>query len=294
MDIRHCDVCPRHCGIDRNTAAGFCKTGASARVARAALHAWEEPCISGTNGSGTVFFTGCSLRCVFCQNDVISTGKIQGTAVTPRQLHDLFCRLIDQGAHNINLVNPTHFAPAILEALQIEKLPVPVVYNSSGYESVETLKQLEGWIGIYLPDFKYADNKLAMRYSHAPDYYEVTAAAIAEMIRQTGPCVFDDNGLLKRGTIIRHLILPSHVRNSIAVLRAIDRLFGKSAYVSLMAQYIPAGRAADFPEINRTLTQEEFDRVSAVLENLNLPGYMQELSSADQAYVPPFENDLKL
>lgn len=294
MDIRHCDVCPRHCGIDRNTAAGFCKTGASARVARVALHAWEEPCISGTNGSGTVFFTGCSLRCVFCQNDVISTGKIQGTAVTPRQLHDLFCRLIDQGAHNINLVNPTHFAPAILEALQIEKLPVPVVYNSSGYESVETLKQLEGWIDIYLPDFKYADNKLAMRYSHAPDYYEVTAAAIAEMIRQTGPCVFDDNGLLKQGTIIRHLILPSHVRNSIAVLRAIDRLFGKSAYVSLMAQYIPAGRAADSPEINRTLTQEEFDRVSAVLENLNLPGYVQELSSADQAYVPPFENDLKL
>ncbi len=294
MDIRHCDVCPRHCGIDRNTAAGFCKTGTSARVARAALHAWEEPCISGTNGSGTVFFTGCSLRCVFCQNDVISTGKIQGTAVTPQQLHGLFCRLIDRGAHNINLVNPTHFAPAILEALQIEKLPVPVVYNSSGYESVETLKQLEGWIDIYLPDFKYADNKLAMRYSHAPDYYEVASAAIAEMICQTGPCVFDDNGLLKRGTIIRHLILPSHVRNSIAVLRAIDRLFGKSAYVSLMAQYIPAGRAADFPEINRTLTQEELDRVSAVLENLNLPGYVQELSSADQAYVPPFENDLKL
>ena len=291
MDISHCDLCPRRCGVDRRTETGFCKSGEQAHIARAALHFWEEPCISGTRGSGTVFFTDCNLQCVFCQNYDISTGQNTGTAVSAEDLCRIFRNLVQQGAHNINLVTPTHYAAVIKEALEMEKPPVPVVYNSSGYESVDTLRSLEGLVDIYLPDFKYADDRLALRYSRAPGYKETAGEAIAEMLRQTGPAQFGEDGLLQRGTLIRHLILPSHTRNSIAVLRYIEQRFGRDVPVSLMAQYVPMGRAADFPEIDRTITQAELKRVLGEVERLGLRGYVQELGAADTAYIPPFNGE---
>ncbi len=291
MDLSNCTVCPRKCGVNRYNGVGFCKSGATAHVARAALHFWEEPCISGTRGSGTVFFTGCNLQCVFCQNYEISTGHNKGKALSVDQLCRVFDHLVRQGAHNINLVNPTHYVPVIKEALESWHSPVPVVYNSSGYESVETLRKLEGLIDIYLPDFKYADNKLAVKYSNAPDYHETALAAIEEMIRQTGAAELNEHGLLQKGTIIRHLILPSHTRNSVAVLRSIERSFGKKAMVSLMAQYIPAGRANEFPEINRPITEVELKRVLAELDRLGVDGYVQEMASADSFYIPDFNGE---
>ncbi len=290
FNLSKCTLCPRECGADRYNAAGFCRSSASAHVARASLHFWEEPCISGKRGSGTIFFTGCNLQCVFCQNYTISTGHNKGKELNADQLCELFDKLVQEGAHNINLVNPTHFVPAIKDALRIWNHRVPVVYNSSGYETVETLRQIDGLVDIYLPDFKYADDKLAKRYSNAPDYAEVAVNAIGEMLRQTGTPTFDEDGMLQNGTIIRHLILPGCTRNSIAVLRSIERNFGKKALVSLMAQYVPAGKAAEFPEINRTITQEELERVSGELERLGLNGYVQELSSADSGFIPDFED----
>ena len=215
--IESCNLCPRMCGARRDAKRGngYCRMGAMPVVARAALHFWEEPCISGTKGSGTVFFTGCSLQCVFCQNEQISVRREVGRALTARELSDVFFRLIEQGAHNINLVNPTHFASGIAEALRFRPLPVPVVYNSGGYERVETLRMLEGLISIYLPDYKYRDSALSQRLSGAADYPEHAAEAILEMVRQTGPASFDGDGMLQRGTIVRHLILPGHTRNSI-------------------------------------------------------------------------------
>jgi len=208
MKIEHCTLCPRKCGVVREetSGSGYCGMGANPVVARAALHFWEEPCISGKRGSGTVFFTGCSLKCVFCQNYQISTEREVGQSVSTKELAGIFDRLVSQGAHNINLVNPTHFASAIAEALKLRKLPVPVVYNSGGYENLETLQMLDGLIDIYLPDLKYADNALAQKYSGAPNYVEKAKAAVLEMARQTGPAQFDADGMMTRGTIVRHLI----------------------------------------------------------------------------------------
>lgn len=284
-----CTVCPRHCGVIREASVGkgFCKMGENAVVARVAKHMWEEPCISGTCGSGTVFFSGCVLKCVFCQNYKISTQNF-GKELTPQQLADCYKRLEQQGVHNINLVNPTHFLNAVIESLNIYKPAVPVVYNCGGYESVESLKKLEGYIDIYLPDFKYADNTVAEKYSRVKNYHETAVAAIAEMLRQQPQNTYNNNGIMEKGVIVRHLILPSNTKNSIAALNSLHNHFGSRLTVSLMAQYIPCGIAEQYPEINRKITRREYQKVFNCLTQLDFDGFAQELNSAKSTYIPDF------
>ncbi|MFU0833130.1 MAG: Radical SAM core domain-containing protein [Oscillospiraceae bacterium] len=290
MQIEHCELCPRRCGVLRQPMQGngFCRMGADPVVARAALHFWEEPCISGTRGSGAVFFTGCSLQCVFCQNYQISSERKTGKTLTPKELSGVFRRLVSQGAHNINLVTGTHFVPAIAQALSLWKPPVPVVYNCGGYERVETLRMLEGLVDIYLPDLKYADDTLACQLSGAADYVSVAHKAILEMVRQTGPAVYDEDGMMQKGTLVRHLILPGHTKDSIAVLDWIaSHLPGVP--VSLMAQYVPCGKAEQIPELNRRITKREYEKVQNHLFSLNLDGYVQERKSARKDFIPSFQ-----
>lgn len=290
-----CRDCPRRCGVERpdsfQTAGkmGICSMPFAPVVARAALHFGEEPCISGSRGSGTIFFSGCSLRCVFCQNYRISTENF-GQEVSVFRLREIYDELIAQGAHNINLVNPTHFVRAIAQSLK-EPLPVPVIYNCGGYESVDSLRMLEGKVQIYLPDFKYVDNQLAIRYSGTADYFEQAGAAIREMVRQTGPYRLDQDGMLCSGVLIRHLILPGQIQNSKQVIDWISDCFPAGTVLfSLMSQYLPCGRAADFPEINRRLYQQEYDEVEEYLFQKGIEdGFLQELSSADHAYIPNFD-----
>ena len=256
-------------------------------LARAALHMWEEPPISGQNGSGTVFFSGCSLDCVFCQNDRISHQDF-GKAVTVERLREICMALIGQGAHNINFVNPTHYAHVICRLLE-EPLPVPVVWNSGGYDRVETLRSMEGKVDIYLPDLKYLTSAFSERYSGAVDYPEAAVAAIREMVRQTGPCVVE-NGLLKRGTVIRHLILPGRLAEAKRVMDFISEEFPAGTVLfSLMSQYVPQGRASEFPEIDRRLRGSEARNAQAYMEALGLEGFTQEGSAADTDYIPPFD-----
>ncbi len=289
MTAFSCALCPRRCGAVRTDMAGggFCAMPALPVVARAALHFWEEPCISGQRGSGTVFFSGCNLRCVFCQNGKISRENF-GKAVTVPRLREIFQRLVDQGAHNINLVTPTHFTPAIREALS-EPLGVPVVWNSGGYELPETLRTLEGRVQIYLPDLKYAGSALAGAYSGAPDYFETATAAIREMFRQVGRCAFDGEGVLQRGVVIRHLLLPGALENTKAVLDWIAGTFPPGAVlVSLMSQYTPQPGAAGL--LRRKVTGAESRAARAYMENLGLTaGYYQDSSSAREEYTPPFD-----
>lgn len=288
MDYSHCTLCPRRCGVDRTAGqTGFCRMPGELRIARAMLHYGEEPPISGSFGTGAVFFSGCTLRCLFCQNQEISAGG-KGKAVTSAELRDIFERLIDEGAQSIDLVTPTHFLPDILPALS-PKLPVPVVYNCGGYESVETLKQLEGLVDIYLPDMKYADNALAARLSGAPDYFEVAAAAIQEMYRQTGKPVMEDDAM-QRGVLIRHLVLPGYLDNTLRVLDWISESFPRDdVMVSLMSQYVPMGRAKELPPLNRRLTQEEYDGALSWMELCGLEmGYAQDLTAATTELLPDF------
>ena len=284
-----CSLCPRRCGALRTgtEGGGFCGMPALPVVARAALHFWEEPCISGARGSGTVFFSGCNLGCVFCQNGSISHGRF-GRPVTIPRLREIFQELIAQGAHNINLVTPTHFAPAIREALEAP-LAVPVVWNSGGYELPEALRTLEGKVQIYLPDLKYADGALAARYSGAADYFETATAAIREMFRQVGRCVWDADGVLQRGVIIRHLLLPGALENTKAVLDWIAGTFpAGSVLVSLMSQYTPQAGAEGL--LRRKVTGAESRAARAYMENLGLTaGYYQDSSSAKEEYTPPFD-----
>lgn len=287
-----CTLCPRQCGADREHGQlGRCKSTAKMKIARAALHFWEEPPISGTAGSGAVFFTGCPLGCLYCQNVEISQSSTPpGKNVTPQELSEIFFSLIEQGAQNINLVTPTHFAPLVREALLIKKLPVPVVYNTSGYESISTLKSLEGLVDVYLPDLKYADAALAGQLSAAPDYPEVALTAIAEMVRQVGAPVYDEDGRMKSGVLIRHLILPGHTRNSIAVLGQIAEKF-PGIPVSLMAQYTPpqpATALANYPELTRKLTKRELEKVQNVLFELELDGFLQDREASDAGFLPDF------
>ena len=254
-------------------------------VARVAPHFGEEPCISGTNGSGTVFFSGCTLGCVFCQNYEISAEN-KGRVITPNQLADCYKMLEDKGVHNINLVTADHFVPAVVKSFEIYKPKLPIVYNCSGYTSAKTLSMLDGIIDIYLPDFKYSDDALAIRYSSAPNYVNTATAAIKEMIYQTGLPEFDKEGIMRKGVIVRHLILPAHTRNSIGVLDIIKRNFDKQVMVSLMCQYVPWGRASEFSRINRTITRREYDKVKLELFRHNLNGFTQDLSSADTEFIP--------
>ena len=284
-----CNLCPRQCGAERTgtVGKGRCRMPEAPVLARAALHMWEEPPISGANGSGTIFFSGCSLDCVFCQNDRISHQDF-GKAVTVERLREICMALIGQGAHNINFVNPTHYAHVIARLLE-EPLPVPVVWNSGGYDRVETLRSMEGKVDIYLPDLKYLTPALSERYSGAEDYPEAAVAAIREMVRQTGPCVVED-GLLKRGTVIRHLVLPGRLAEAKRVMDFISEEFPAGTVLfSLMSQYVPQGRAAEFPEINRRLRGSEARNAQAYMEALGLDGFTQEGSAADADYIPPFD-----
>jgi len=286
MDAFSCAACPRRCGALRKPAqpsGGFCGMPAGFVVARAALHQWEEPCISGQHGSGTVFFSGCSLRCVYCQNQQISLGRY-GALVTEENLLRMFDRLIEQGAHNLNLVNPTHYAPMLAKALKKYCSPVPVIYNSGGYERVEMLKALEGLVDIYLPDLKYVDSAVSLRYSGAADYFDYASKAILEMSRQVGKAAFDKNGVMKKGLIVRHLILPRNTAQSIKALTWIRENLPEETLVSLMCQYTPCGELENFPELQRRLTRREYEKV--VDQMLEL-GYLQELSSAKEEYIPP-------
>ena len=281
-----CSICPRHCNVDRSVNLGFCQSPDDFRVARAALHFWEEPCISGKDGSGTVFFSGCNLKCVFCQNNEISAEN-KGVEISDDKLISIFENLISQGANNINLVNPTHYAKRLAKVLSRWKSPVPIVYNSSGYEEVETLKALDGLIDIYLPDLKYIRAEKAMRYSEAADYFEKASAALLEMRRQVEDKF--DGDIMKSGMIIRHLILPQNTNSSIAVLDFIKSNF-PDTFVSLMAQYTPCGDLSEFPEINRKITKREYEKVvNYALDNLFDKLFIQELSSADKSFIPKFD-----
>lgn len=281
-----CSICPRHCNVDRSVNLGFCQSPNNFRVARAALHFWEEPCISGKEGSGTVFFSGCNLKCVFCQNNEISTEN-KGVEISDDKLISIFENLISQGANNINLVNPTHYAKRLAKVLRRWKSPVPIVYNSSGYEEVETLKALDGLIDIYLPDLKYIRAEKAMRYSKAADYFEKASAALLEMRRQVEDKF--DGDIMKSGMIIRHLILPQNTNSSIAVLDFIKSNF-PNTFVSLMAQYTPCGDLSEFPEINRKITKREYEKVvNYAFDNSFDKLFIQELSSADKSFILKFD-----
>lgn len=281
-----CSICPRHCNVDRSVNLGFCQSPDNFRVARAALHFWEEPCISGKEGSGTVFFSGCNLKCVFCQNNEISAEN-KGVEISDDKLISIFENLISQGANNINLVNPTHYAKRLAKVLSRWKSPVPIVYNSSGYEEVETLKALDRLIDIYLPDLKYIRAEKAMRYSKAADYFEKASAALLEMRRQVEDKF--DGDIMKSGMIIRHLILPQNTNSSIAVLDFIKSNF-PNTFVSLMAQYTPCGDLSEFPEINRKITKREYEKVvNYAFDNSFDKLFIQELSSADKSFIPKFD-----
>ncbi len=289
LSYTHCMLCPRRCGVDRTRGQlGFCKMPGQVHAARAGVHYWEEPVISGSFGSGAVFFSGCTLKCAFCQNYDISQENF-GKPMTSAELRDAFERLIDEGVQNINLVTPTHFLPDILPALE-PKLPVPVVYNCGGYESVETLRQLEGKIDVYLPDFKYSDNALAKRLSSAPDYFETASAAILEMYRQVGKPVLEDDEM-KRGVLLRHLVLPGCVDNSLGVLDWVAEHFRSGDILfSLMSQYVPMGRAAEMPPFDRRITELEYDSVLSYMMLLGIEdGYTQDFSSAERGYTPSFD-----
>lgn len=292
-----CNICPRKCNIMRGVLTpgkilpGVCHTPALPMVARAGLHYWEEPVISGERGSGTVFFSGCNLNCVYCQNYNISS-EVEGKVITVERLKAIYQELIDSGAHNINLVTPTHYSEAIIESLS-EPLSVPVVYNTNSYDSVETLKRFENKVQIYLADYKYADNTLGQRYSGVKDYAEVAFAAIKEMYRQTGNYVIDDNGIMQKGVIIRHLILPNAVENTLKVIELVAENFRPGEIMfSLMRQYLPCGKvsAADYPELNRRVTDEEYAVIEDALFDSGIEdGFLQDESSASGEFIPCFD-----
>lgn len=289
-----CTLCPRNCHADRLSGqTGFCGQTAELTAARAALHFWEEPCISGSSGSGTVFFSGCNLQCVFCQNHDIALSK-NGSIISVERLAEIFLELQAKGAANINLVTPGHFIPQIRLALEQAKhsgLHIPIVYNSSGYESTVSLRLLEGLIDIYLPDLKYFSPETAAKYSHACDYFEKASAAIAEMFRQTGTPVFDsESGMLKRGVIVRHLLLPGQSADSKKILRYLHNTYHNDIYVSIMNQYTPLPHIADFPELNREITSHEYEKILDFADKIGIEqGYMQEGGAAAESFIPPFD-----
>ena len=285
-----CSICPRNCGAERaETGNGICGMGESPVLARAGIHKWEEPCISGERGSGTVFFSGCSLKCVFCQNYKISTGGF-GKAVPISRLREIYFELIDQGVHNINLVNPTHFAHAVIESLQ-RPLPVPVVWNSGGYDKVETLRALKGKVQIYLPDMKYISPALSEKYSGAPDYAEVAKKAIMEMYEQTGPYEMDEYGMLQKGVMIRHLVLPGQIENTMDVIDWVAKTFEPGQVLfCLMSQFTPTENCKSYPEIARPLTRIEHEMAVDYLSTSGIEdGFYQDLESSSDSFIPDFD-----
>ena len=298
MDVKileKCAICPHNCGINRlNNQIGRCKSKDTVKVALYATHNFEEPCISGKKGSGTVFFSNCNMNCVFCQNYEISQqGK--GKEISIEELADIFIKQQEKDVENINLVTPTSYVPQIIEAIKIARkngLKLPIVYNTNGYEKVETLKMLEGYVDIYLPDFKYSDDELGKRLSKVDNYFEIATEALKEMYRQTGKAVFNGEGIMQKGMIIRHLVLPNHILNSRRVLKWINENM-HDVYVSVMAQYFPTYKAKEIDDINRKLTKEEYEQIENYLYRLDLEnGYIQELGEHEEEYVPHWECDL--
>ena len=291
--LEACNVCPRNCNVDRaNGKIGYCKCNDKVKVALVSTHDFEEPCISKTNGSGTIFFSNCNLNCMFCQNYEISQlGK--GREITIDRLAEIFIEQQRRGVNNINLVTPTMYAYQIIEAIKIARnkgLNIPVIYNSNGYESVQTIKDLNGYIDVYLPDFKYYSDEIAIKYSKAPHYKEIASEAIKEMYNQVGPAQFDENGIIKKGVIIRHLILPNHVQNSKNILKWIKENMPQDVYVSVMAQYFPTYKAKEDDLLNRKITIKEYRAVENYLYSLELEnGYMQDLGKHEEEYVPEFD-----
>lgn len=287
-----CNLCPRMCGIDRASQTGFCQSGSQIKAARAALHFWEEPCISGSRGSGTIFFSGCTLRCCYCQNHQISSAGF-GQEISVERLAEICMELQTQGAHNLNLVTATQYLDQILPALDLikEQLHIPVVYNSSGYERVEVIQALAGYVDVYLPDLKYYSDELAWQYSHARDYFSAATAAIQAMTAQTGGLVFDEEGMLQKGVVIRHLVLPGARQDSFAILQWLSENLPPDKFMlSLMSQYTPVYKSVEHPELNRRITSFEYETVVAEAVRLGLTsGYMQERSSAREEYTPPFD-----
>ena len=291
-----CDLCPRKCLVDRKKGEkGICGQTENLKVARAALHFWEEPCISGDAGSGAVFFSGCPLHCVFCQNENIANGTV-GKEISVERLAEIFLELQEKGANNINLVTPGHFVPQIVKALdqaRKEGLTLPVVYNTSSYETVDTIKMLEGYVDIYLPDFKYMSPGLSKKYSHAPDYAEVAKAAIAEMVRQTGKAVFvngDEDNLILRGTIVRHLTLPGCMEDSMQILKYLHETYGDTIYISIMNQFTPLSNLEKYPELNRKITDEEYETLVDYAIDIGIEnGFVQEGDTAEESFIPAFD-----
>lgn len=288
----HCTLCPRRCGTDRRTAPGRCGESSRLRVARAALHMWEEPCLSGSRGSGAVFFSGCGLKCVYCQNRSIAH-RNHGKEIDTKRLCEIFLELERQGAANINLVTGAQFVPHIVEALSLSRgrgLRIPVLYNSSGYECLETLQMLDGHIDIYLPDFKYRSPALAEKFSHAADYPETAEAAIDEMLRQTGKAGFDTHGMMTRGVIVRHLVLPGHTEDSLQILDRLYHRYGDRIFISIMNQYTPCGTFPHSPELARKLTTYEYNKVVSFARNIGIHnGWIQHGKTAEDSFIPDFD-----
>lgn len=289
-----CTLCPRRCHANRAAGqTGFCGQTAQLRAARAALHFWEEPCISGDCGSGTVFFSGCSLQCIFCQNHEIALGE-SGRAISVERLSRIFLELQEKGAANINLVTAGHFIPQVCRALELSKadgLSIPIVYNTGSYEEVGSLRLLEGLVDIWLPDLKYFSGDLSARYSSAPDYFQAATAAIAEMFRQTPAAVFDtQTGLMQRGIIVRHLMLPGQAADSKKILRYLHTTYGDAIYISIMNQYTPLAGVSEIPELNRKVAPEEYRRVLDFADRIGIEnGFMQEDGTAAESFIPPFD-----
>lgn len=291
--LQKCEICPHKCKIDRTkNQVGICKSKDNVKLALASIHNFEEPCISGRNGSGTVFFSNCNLSCEFCQNYEISQQGL-GKEISIERLAEIFIEQQSRGADNINLVSPTSYAVQIIEAIKIAKnngLKIPIIYNTNGYENIETLKLLEGYIDIYLPDLKYAENDLAKKYSKIENYFEIATSAIKEMYRQVGKNEYDENGIIKAGIIIRHLILPNHTENSKKVLKWIAENMPKNITVSVMAQYFPTYKAKEIKDINRKITKYEYQKIENYLYSLDLEnGYIQEMGNNEEIYVPKWE-----
>lgn len=292
--LNQCRLCPRECNVNRLTGeVGYCGASDKLMVSRAALHFWEEPCVSGENGSGTVFFSNCNLKCVFCQNHCISQENL-GVEISIERLSEIFLELEENGANNINLVTPTHYVPQIIEALKLSKangLKIPILYNSNGYDSLDTLKALDGYIDVYLPDLKYYNSKYSLKYSMAKDYFEKASIAIEEMYRQVGKPVFDENGIIKKGVIIRHLMLPGLLFDSKKILDYIHKTFGNNVYISLMNQYTPMFKASNYPEINRKLNEKHYDSIIDYALDLGIKNaFIQESESSSEEFVPDFKS----
>lgn len=292
-ELEKCSICPHMCGINRNNGQiGRCKSSNKVKIALYSVHDFEEPCVSGENGSGTVFFSNCNMNCVFCQNYEISQqGK--GKEITIERLAEIFLEQQNRNVNNINLVTPTSYVPQIIEAIKIARvngLKIPIVYNTNGYENVETIKMLEGYIDIYLPDLKYAEDNLGLEYSKVKNYFEIATTAIKEMYRQVGSPKLNNDGIIEKGLIIRHLVLPNNIENSKKVLKWIKENMDKDVYVSVMAQYFPTYKAKQIENINRKLTKEEYEEIENYLYDLDIEnGYIQELGEHEEEYVPKWD-----